>query len=217
MSSPDMSTPLKLLYVYDALCGWCYGFSPVLGSLLADRPGATVEVVSGGMIRGARRGPIGEVAGYIKQAYKVVEERCGVTFGRDFVDGPLEAGTMYMTSEPPAALLAAAREAKPAEQYAAAHALQTGIYYHGLGPDTDELARHLARGLDLPEDSMVEARTAECYRRLAEEDFARSQQLGVTGFPVLLMAHGGQYHLLAHGYVDRAALDGRIAAVGEGR
>jgi putative protein-disulfide isomerase len=60
---------MKMLYFYDALCGWCYGFSPVMqktAEVYQDQ--FEFQVVSGGMISGSRIGPIGTVAPYIKTA-----------------------------------------------------------------------------------------------------------------------------------------------------
>jgi hypothetical protein len=68
----------KIIYIYDALCGWCYGFSPVMQQLQEKYAGKLeFEVLSGGMIMGLRAGPIGEVAAYIEKAYPDVEsETC---------------------------------------------------------------------------------------------------------------------------------------------
>lgn len=59
---------MKLIYVYDALCGWCYGFSPIIKQFYKKHKNHfdSIQVVSGGMIRGERIGAIGEVAPYIK-------------------------------------------------------------------------------------------------------------------------------------------------------
>lgn len=205
----------RLLYVYDALCGWCYGFSPVLGELRARHRELPVEVISGGMIRGERRGPIGEVAGYIRWAYKEVEQRCGVRFGEGFVDGPLERGDMYMTSEPPAALLACARERDAGLAYEAAHALQRGIYFHGYGPGSEELARHLADVLDHEPSEYVDALTEPRYAALAEADFALTAQLGVRGFPALLYVRGREARLLTNGYAPLDVVEERLTAARE--
>ena len=213
----DTADAPRLLYVYDALCGWCYGFSPVLGELRRRHPGLPVEVVSGGMIRGERRGPLGEVAAYIKSAYRDVERATGVRFGAGFVEGPLETGEMDMTSEPPAALLAYVREVAPGRAYDAAHALQRGIYYHGHGPGSAELAVHLAGALGLDPDDATAALTDERYARLAEGDFALTARLGVRGFPALLLVRGGEARVVASGYAPLEAVERRLAdALGAG-
>ena len=95
-----------LLYVYDPLCGWCYGFSPVMQRLHETfHEQIQFEVLSGGMVLGDRAGPIGQVAPYISWAYKHVEERCGVKFGADFLEGVLKPGTAIFSSEKPCTAL----------------------------------------------------------------------------------------------------------------
>ena len=208
------TTDLRLLYVYDALCGWCYGFSPVMRAQAAES-GLPVDVLSGGMIRGARRGPIGEVAAYIKSAYKDVERRTGVRFGAAFVDGPLERGDMYMTSEPPAALLAHVRETRPECQLDAAHALQEGIYGEGLGPSTPALARHLATAVGIAPAGAIAALTDARLAGAAARDFALAEQLGVRGFPAVFVVSGESAYPVAQGYVDGDAFRQNLARARE--
>ncbi len=208
---PTDRDDLQLLYVFDALCGWCYGFNPTLEAF-AKTHDAQVKVISGGMIRGERRGPIGEVAGYIKHAYKDVEQMTGVKFGRGFIDGPLEAGDMYMTSEPPAALLAWVREQAPDRQLEGAHAVQHGIYHEGHGPNTSALGTYVAAQLGLDADAAIAAMTDRNYALLAEQDFATSTQLGVRGFPALFVAQSDGFVAIANGFTKGAVLEQRLAA-----
>ena len=98
---------MKLLYVYDALCGWCYGFSPVIRDCQARHTAPdsatplTFEVLSGGMMTGNRVRPVTESMGYIEQAYKTVEDRTGVKFGDDYLNKLLRAGTYLSDSQLP--------------------------------------------------------------------------------------------------------------------
>jgi putative protein-disulfide isomerase len=71
-----------IYYCYDAYCGWCYGFSPVITSLRDNYRGRIdFETLSGGMIPRESARHIGQIAAYVKDAYKIVEGTTGVTFG----------------------------------------------------------------------------------------------------------------------------------------
>jgi putative protein-disulfide isomerase len=119
----------KLIYIYDALCGWCYGFSPVMQQIHAKYVGRLeFEVLSGGMMMGLRAGPIGEVAPYIERAYPDVERATGVRFGEDFLEKILRPGTAVLSSEMPGMALTAFRKHRPAEVLQFAHALQNALY-----------------------------------------------------------------------------------------
>jgi putative protein-disulfide isomerase len=63
-----------LFYCYDAYCGWCYGFSPVMKQIQENYPQLPIEVLSGGMILPEEPVSIAATAGYIQKAYKTVEE-----------------------------------------------------------------------------------------------------------------------------------------------
>ena len=58
-----------IIYCYDAWCGWCYGFSPVIKALHEKYKNQfDFEPLSGGMIPVESTQPIGNIAGYIKNA-----------------------------------------------------------------------------------------------------------------------------------------------------
>ncbi|WJK38374.1 hypothetical protein O7608_17870 [Solwaraspora sp. WMMA2056] len=58
---------MKLVYVFDAYCGWSHGFSGTLAEIVARHPDLPVDVVSGGLFTGVRRQPI-RTLGYTKGA-----------------------------------------------------------------------------------------------------------------------------------------------------
>ncbi|HEX6191411.1 MAG TPA: DsbA family protein, partial [Chitinophagaceae bacterium] len=68
-----------IYYCYDAYCGWCYGFSPVIKRIAEEYSDRFFfEVLSGGMIPPENPRHISATATYIAQAYKRVEELSGV-------------------------------------------------------------------------------------------------------------------------------------------
>jgi len=200
---------MTLYYIYDALCGWCYGFSPVMNEFHeTHRHELSFEVISGGMITGERIGPIGEVAGYIRQAYKEVEERAGVTFGKAFLEGMMEKGTAIFTSEPPAKALTAFRHFHPHEQIPFAHALQHAIYFDGMEPEDIEGYGLMAEKFGVDRSDYLRRFNAEDNAYAAREDFMFSRQLGVEGFPMVVLKNTQeQYYLVSRGYVNAAKLE----------
>lgn len=193
------------VYVYDALCGWCYGFSPVVKALKARyQDELNFEVVSGGMILGDREGPIGEVAPYIKKAYQQVEERSGIQFGEAFVQDVLEEGTMYFSSWWPSVALTAMKQLAPEHAVDFAHDIQRAIYYEGLEihVPTNYTQYATAYGVDVAsfeaalEDEMVQAAT--------RADFDYAQALQVSGFPTCFLKKDDQYYRIGHGFMPLA-------------
>src|SRR2546421_11743601 len=107
-----MNKPI-LIYCYDAYCGWCYGFSPVIKKLAAQyKNDVDIEVLSGGMIINELVQPIEKLAGYIQGAYKNVEELTGIKFGEDFLwhINNSDESDWRMNSEKPAIALCELKE-----------------------------------------------------------------------------------------------------------
>ncbi|MCP9750107.1 DsbA family protein, partial [Ferruginibacter sp. HRS2-29] len=105
-----------LLYCYDAYCGWCYGFSPVIKKIAEEfKEELETEVLSGGMILPEKPVHIKVTAGYILNAYKNVEELTGITFGEDYlwhIRNP-EESDWYPNSEKPAIAMCIFKEYYP--------------------------------------------------------------------------------------------------------
>ena len=206
----------RLYYITDALCGWCYGFGPVIKQFVAKYGDElTVRVVAGGMITGQRIGPIGEVAPYIKEAHKTVEQRCGVTFGDKFLNDVLEEGSTVFTSVPPAVALAAFRSLAPDHQVAFAGDQQTAIYYDGADPADFTAYADYAVNYGVDRAAFLAACAGEDARRDAERDFAMTAQLGVSGFPTVLVVVGDQPYVIGRGYLPLEALEANYRQVAE--
>ncbi len=202
-----------LIYVYDALCGWCYGFSPVMEKLHKNfSDDLDFEVVSGGMITGGRIGPIGEVAPYIRQAYRDVERATGVTFGPGFLEGTLAKGTALFTSEPPAVALCIVKAHQPHRALAFAATLQKAIYYDGIAPADLAAYGPYAAAFGFDAADFVQKMGQQAYQAQAQAEFAQAARWGVRGFPTVLLARDGKLTLLVNGFAPYERLAARLRA-----
>jgi len=209
--SANSQDSMKIIYVYDALCGWCYGFSPVITEMEKKYSSQIdFEVVSGGMVTGDRIGPIGEVAGYIKTAYKDVEKATGVEFGEQFLNQTLEKGDAIFTSIPPAIAMVVFKSHKPEKQVEFAAALQKGIYYEGKEPSHYQMYGELARDFGLDSAAFIAQIKDSKYEELAYKEFQMAASLGVRGFPTVFILKNGRYEQISHGYTPMAAFEKRI-------
>lgn len=196
-----------LFYFYDALCGWCYGFSPVINQIAAEfSDRLQIEVISGGMITGNRIGPIGEVAPYIQKAYRDVEKATGVTFGPAFLEGILGPGQAIFTSIPAAIALAAFREQRPEKTLAYATALQQAIYFDGVDPADILAFAPYAEPFGLAPAAFAEQLRETHFADLAMADFQVTARFGIQGFPSVVVAKDEKYYLMSRGYLPYAQL-----------
>lgn len=206
-----------VIYCYDAYCGWCYGFSPVIKKIASDYADRfDFEVLSGGMIIIETPRHIKVTAGYIQRAYKTVEEYTGIKFGDDYlwhINHP-DDSDWFPSSEKPAIALCIFKEYFPEKQVAFAADLQYALHYEGRDLCDDEAYRHLLDKYAIPAAEFYEKLHSESYREKAYYEFALVKQLQVTGFPaVLLQVEASKFYLLAKGYTDYTTLSSRIENV----
>ncbi|HMH33579.1 MAG TPA: DsbA family protein [Puia sp.] len=203
-----------VLYCYDAYCGWCYGFSPVIRHMAAEYASQlSVEVLSGGMIIHEQPPPISAMAEYIKKSYKMVEETTGVKFGEDYlwhIFNP-DKSDWFPDSEKPAIALCVFKDSFPDQQVAFAADLQYALHFEGRDLCDDEAYRHLLEKYAIPAEIFYQKLHSAEYKRMAQEEFDLVKKLRVTGFPTLLLQHSeSKFQLLARGYTDYETLQGRI-------
>lgn len=189
----------RLVYVFDPLCGWCYGFSPVVRQLFeATRRRAAWDILCGGMVVGDRVGPIGRISDFLKQALPRVEGTTGVPFGEAFTTGVLEPGTLVLSSLEPSRALQAVKILARDRALTYAGLLQRALYDQGrdvtslgvLG-DLAEEARVVGFEIEYMKTDTYEA-TLEEFRTVAS--------LGITGFPTLIGFDGDEGRVFSRGW-----------------
>lgn len=214
----DKEKPV-VIYCYDALCGWCYGFSGVMTKLFETyRDRFDFEVLSGGMIPIESASHISGIAGYIQGAYQRVEELTGVKFGEDYlwhINHP-DLSDWHLHSEKPAIAMAVFRDYHPEDTVKFAADLQYSLYGEGRDLTDDEAYRHLLEKYNIPADAFYQKLHDPEYKDKAHYDFALVKQLQVTGFPaVLVQTEESKFYLVGKGYTDYDTMKERLERVWE--
>lgn len=206
-----------IYYCYDAYCGWCYGFSPVIKKIWEEyKDKIAFDVLSGGMILPEEPTHFAPMAKYIQTAYKRVEELTGIKFGEDFlwhVFHPHDTD-WFPDSTKPAIALCIFKEYYPERAIEFATDLQYALNYEGRDLTDDEAYRHLLHTYSIPEKDFYDKLKSEEYKDKAFYEFALVKQLQVKGFPcVLLQVTDSKFYLLTSGYTDHETVKRRIELV----
>lgn len=202
---------MRLVYVFDAYCGWSHGFSGTLSEVVARHPELSVEVVSGGLFTGPRRVPIRQF-GYVQGANAKIHELTGAVFGEPY-ERLIADGSFVMDSAAAARGLAALRQAAPDRAVELAIALQRAFYVDGLSLSEPDTYSKIAEGAGLDAGAVVAAFADPAARAAAEADFRRAAELGVTGFPTLVAVRDGEATPVAYGQATADQVDANLAAL----
>jgi putative protein-disulfide isomerase len=198
----SMQAKDSILYVFDPMCGWCYGFSNIIKQASQEyQDDFEFTILSGGMVVGEREGPIGDFADYILSAYKRVEELSGATFGEPYLN-QLKTKSIHTSSVIPSIALEVFKSYQPQLAISFASDLQKAYYLEGLDLRQDSVYIGLIQKYNLPEKEFLEKLHSEEFKEKAFAGFQESAQLGVQGYPAVIGIKDGKYYMLSNGFTD---------------
>lgn len=118
-------TETTLHYIFDPLCGWCYGAAPLVKAA-QSLPGLKVVPHAGGMMTGNNRRQItDEWRNYVIPHDKRIAEMTGQPFGEAYFNGLLRDTTAVMDSEPPITAIGGGKAGGTRAGHAAPHSAGT--------------------------------------------------------------------------------------------
>ncbi|MDV5860789.1 DsbA family protein [Pseudomonas mendocina] len=188
---------IRLLYVMDPMCSWCWGFAPVVEALAeqAAAAGVPLQIVVGGL----RRDQVAiDAAARVRYLgyWQAVNASTGQLF--DFERG-LPEGLVYDT-EPACRALVTARLLDAASAWTLLKLVQQAFYTEGADVTQASVLVQLAEHAGIPRIEFAEAFDSQAMQEATAADFTWVQDLGIAGFPTLLAERDGQLALLTNGY-----------------
>nr|WP_306464680.1 DsbA family protein [Providencia stuartii] len=178
---------ITLHYIYDPLCGWCYGASPLI-EIANSHPDIVLELHGGGMLAGASRLHMdNQFREHIKQSDKRIAAMTGQIFGDDYLK-MLDEPNLVLDSAPPLqAILASEKQQKA---LAMLKAVQHAHYVSGRHISNPNVLLAIAQEIGL-DSEQYQFDYAEQGGNNLEHHIHYSRQLltqsGSSGFPTLLI------------------------------
>jgi putative protein-disulfide isomerase len=182
-----------LHYIYDPLCGWCYGAKPLVQAAQAVLP---VIGHGGGMMSGANRQTVSpQLRNYVMPHDRRIAEYTGQPFGEAYFEGLLRDGTAVFDSTPPiAAVLAAEQIAGRGLELLGR--LQTAHYVEGRRIADEAVLLELAAQTGLEPEAFQQAFNAADTDRHIKDSRALLARVGGQGFPTFALEQDGQFTLV---------------------
>lgn len=203
-----MSRP-TLHYIFDPLCGWCYGASPLVDAA-REVKGLDIALHAGGLMTGTDRQPVTEgLRRYVMEHDQRIAAFTGQPFGDAYFNGLLrDAGAVFDSGPPIDAILAADRLGGRGLDLL--KRIQKAHYFEGRRVADREVLVELAADIGLPEAAFRPA-LEEVAGPAAAKHIAASRELlrrvGGRGFPMFVFDAGRGLETL-----DAARHFGRVAA-----
>jgi putative protein-disulfide isomerase len=194
-----------LHYIYDPMCGWCYGAAPLLQAA-REVAGLKIELHGGGMMTGSNRKQVStQLRNYVMQHDHRIAAMTGQPFGDDYFNGLLLDTTAVLDSEPPTTAILAA-EAIAGRGQAMLARIQAAHYVQGLRVADIAVLHTLAAEIGI-EPALFDSKFSELGEAVGETatqaHIAASRALlarvGGQGFPTFALQRGTQIEMLDAG------------------
>lgn len=199
-----------LIYAYDPLCGWCYGFHPVLDQLIQRFDNRlNFKIVSGGLAVGENAQTISEGYGYIRDGLKQVEKITGIKFGENFKMLAEEGSYMY-DSMPPCLAQTAIKEMAPDLAIGFSFAMQKALFVEGMDLNDPDTYKSLLDEFNEDFESFLKLYNSEDVKIRTKQEFHWCKNKGAYGFPTLLIQLEDEYGIVTRGYRPYEALESHL-------
>lgn len=205
-------------YLFDPLCGWCYGAMPAL-SALSEVPAVNIELLPTGLFSGGGARPMNaEFAAYAWSNDQRIEGLTGQRFTEQYRERVLGDRQRRFDSGPATLALTAVFLTAPAQELEALKAIQAARYVDGQDTTSLETLAGVLRGLGLAQAAAMVAQPDEdllvANRARMDRGQALMREFGARGVPTLVAESGAKRWVVNHAdfYSNPGALAGALQA-----
>ena len=203
---------MKLLYIMDPMCSWCYGFQPELAQFLASNPSAEVDWILGGLAPDTKQPMDHSLRGTIAAYWYQIEKQTQVTFNHDF----WALNTPYRSTYPACRAVIAAQTLLGRGAEKMVQAIQSAYYQQAQNPSLNDTLLACAQSIGLEEHVFSAALSSAEIEQTFQQHLLITQQLQVNGFPALFFITNDQHaYPLTLGFCQAAELEQRLTSIYE--
>ena len=184
-----------LVYIADPMCSWCYGFAPEMSKVKDQLPEYQFKLVMGGL-RPNGTETIKSIGSMLRHHWEEVGKASGQAFQFDL----LENEEFVYNTEPSSRAVVTMRKLAPEKEFDFFKAIQKAFYFDNMDTTKAETFREIAESFGIEGEEFLKHFDSEDIRYETRTDFQVSAEMGIRGFPSVVLRHNGQFYLAANGY-----------------
>lgn len=188
---------IKLYYVHDPMCSWCWGYKPTLDKLKQQLPGVIqFEYVVGGLAPDSTLPMPPEMQQKIEGIWHQIERQLGTRFNYDFWTKCTPVRSTYQACR---ALIAAGFQ----DSYEAMlDAIQQAYYLRAMPPHEEATHRQLAQELGLNVSQFEHDVNGAFLEGVFKDQLSFASSLGVNSYPSLVLQINDAYFPIEVDYLS---------------
>ncbi|HAS6162870.1 TPA: DsbA family protein [Vibrio vulnificus] len=188
---------IKLYYVHDPMCSWCWGYKPTLEKLKQQLPGVIqFEYVVGGLAPDSTLPMPPEMQQKIESIWHQIEQRLGTQFNYEFWTRCTPVRSTYQACR---AVIAAGFQDSYEQML---EAIQQAYYLHAMPPHDEATHRQLAQEIGLNVQQFENDVTGRLLEGVFEDQLSLARSLGVNAYPSLVLQINDAYFPIEIDYLS---------------
>ncbi len=199
-----------LIYCYDPMCSWCWGFRPTWTALqkaLAkhiDREDLVIQPMVGGLAKDSDVPMSEDMKQKLQSTWHRIHDELGTEFNHNFWTDTVPRRSTYPAGR---ACLAARDRNLEMEMN---HAIQKAYYLKAQNPsDMDTLAQ-CAEQIGLNKEGFLKSMAYIEAEQLLEKEVESARHLGLNSFPSLALLVGEELTYIPLDYKDHKTMQAQI-------
>ncbi|EGR0046934.1 DsbA family protein [Vibrio vulnificus] len=188
---------IKLYYVHDPMCSWCWGYKPTLEKLKQQLPGVIqFEYVVGGLAPDSTLPMLPEMQQKIESIWHQIEQRLGTQFNYEFWTRCTPVRSTYQACR---AVIAAGFQDSYEQML---EAIQHAYYLRAMPPHDEATHRQLAQEIGLNVQQFENDVTGRLLEGVFEDQLSLARSLGVNAYPSLVLKINDAYFPIEIDYLS---------------
>jgi putative protein-disulfide isomerase len=200
----------KIIYFGDPMCSWCWGISNDLEKLKNKYAGKyNFELVMGGLRPGGGDLWNDQMKNFLKHHWEQVHSTTGQPFNYDL----LTRNEFDYDTEPACRAVRIIRDMAPELEFDFYREIQYKFYVKNEDPKSSDFYRSICADLKIPFKAFRPLFLSAIYCDIVKEDFKKSLDYGVRGFPAVILETKNNQINVCNGFATFDEMDSRIQKI----
>ena len=207
--------PIRLFYIYDPMCSWCYAFSQSWAALQKDLPDDIgIVYLLGGLAPDTTEPMPISMQKNIQQAWQRIEQTVpSVRFNWDF----WSRNTPIRSTYPACRAILAARKQNAEAEPQMLQAIQTAYYQKAMNPSLTATLQECAREIGLDAELFKRDLTSPQIEQELQHEIQRARSMDVYSYPSLRLIHNHAVFPITVDYLNHQTMLDAINRIMEER
>ena len=203
---------MKLYFVLDPMCSWCWGFRPVFEQVRHALPdGVQLQYVMGGLAPDSDEPMPQKTIDYVQLQWTLVTNETGARFNWDFWQCCQPRRSTYPSCRAVIAAGMQTEDARPEMIYA----IQQAYYLNAKNPSDLDTLVDCAGQIKLDQERFAKDIQSTSVEQQLQHELNLRRLLDVTGFPSLRLEGDGKIHNIEINFKDARKILHQIKQLSE--